>query len=422
MSLRTISAETEAAPRRPSGEPLVVSAPALHGGGVLRRYAIAVLAAAVALGLSLLGLPLIRPTPFLLFFAAIAISAWFGGLGPGLLTGALAAIAVDRYVAPSASGLPSSDPGQFIRLLVFTLIAGIMSAANHSLRLARRRAEEAALAAARAAESEREARRAAEEANQAKSEFLAVMSHELRTPLNAIGGYADLLELGVHGPLNDAQQRALARIRRSQRHLLALINDILNFAKVEAGRLRLDMAAVRVNDLLAGLGDLVAPQLRAKGVAYEYRPCDPAIHVRADRERAEQILLNLLTNALRFTAAGGRVTVECAPEEPADDTVRILVHDTGRGIPPGKLEAIFEPFTQLDRNLSHPAEGMGLGLAISRDLARAMGGDIRVRSEVGVGSTFELVLPRAAEPAAEGDAAAGDDASGATAEGRPPAA
>jgi PAS domain S-box-containing protein len=241
-------------------------------------------------------------------------------------------------------------------------------------------------------ERERAARAEAEQANRAKMDFLATMSHELRTPLNAIAGYVQLLEMGLHGPVTAAQRDALARVQRSQRLLLALINDILNFAKLEAGRVQIDLRDQPVHTLLADLEQLVEPQVSAKQLRYACGGCDAAIRVRTDAEKVHQILLNLLSNAIKFTDPGGTITVACAR---AGDDVAIRVRDTGRGIPPDKLEHIFEPFVQLGRSLTAAHEGAGLGLAISRDLARLLGGDITAESAVGAGSTFTLTLPRA---------------------------
>jgi PAS domain S-box-containing protein len=247
-----------------------------------------------------------------------------------------------------------------------------------------------ALAAAQAAQAE------AEVANAAKTQFLATMSHELRTPLNAIGGYADLLDLGLHGPVTDAQREALGRIRRSGQHLLSLINDILNHARLEAGQVEFHIGAVDVAAECARLEELIAPQVRARGLAW--RPHVPAcgLAVLADAEKVRQVLLNLATNAIKFTEAPGSITLDvvATPE-------RVLVHvrDTGRGIPADRLQRIFEPFVQVDRHLTPQSQqGVGLGLAISRDLARRMGGDLWAESVQGMGSVFTLALPRADVP------------------------
>jgi signal transduction histidine kinase len=236
------------------------------------------------------------------------------------------------------------------------------------------------------------ARAAAEAANAAKAQFLTVMSHELRTPLNAIGGYAELLEMGVHGPVTAQQAEDLRRIQKNQRHLLGLINDILNYARLEAGRVELDLADVRVDEFLTGVDALVAPQLRAKGLAFDVRARNPDLVLHTDPEKLRQVVLNLLSNAAKFTPAGGRVTLE---SEALTDVVAIRVRDTGRGIPADQLERIFEPFVQVDRSLTREHDGTGLGLAISRDLARGMGGDLTAESAAGTGSVFTLTLPRA---------------------------
>jgi signal transduction histidine kinase len=243
----------------------------------------------------------------------------------------------------------------------------------------------------RAARAEAEqARRVAEEANRVKSEFLAVMSHELRTPLNAIAGYAELLELGVHGPLSEQQRDALGRIQRSQQHLLGLINEVLSYARVESGGARYVLEPVPLDEAIRSADALVLPQIRARELEYECTGCTEDLVAWADREKVLQILINLLVNAAKFTDKGGRVAVEC---EQSGQSVIVRVRDTGVGIPPERLDAIFEPFFQVDSKLTRTHDGVGLGLAIGRNLARGMGGDLTADSRPGLGSTFTLVLP-----------------------------
>jgi signal transduction histidine kinase len=242
-----------------------------------------------------------------------------------------------------------------------------------------------------AADAAAGARAVAEDANAAKANFLAAVSHELRTPLNAIAGYVDLLEMGLRGPLTTEQQTDIARIRRSQQYLLGLIEQILVFAQLEARRVAINLQDVSVDEVMRDAEAMVEPQIRARGIDYSYAGCHPGLVIRADREKTQQIVLNLLTNAAKYTSPGGRLSTSC---EMRNGSVHVRVSDTGAGIPETMLSRIFEPFVQLDRSLNRPREGVGLGLTISRDLARAMGGDLFAESTVGVGSTFTLVLPR----------------------------
>ena len=235
----------------------------------------------------------------------------------------------------------------------------------------------------------------AEEANRAKSAFLAAMSHELRTPLNAIGGYVQLLEMGIHGPVTAAQSEALGKVARSQRHLLRLINEVLNLARIEAGSVTYDVRRVSLREIVDAVLPMVEPQMAERGLSLEVHvPMD--LSAQADRDKAEQVLLNLLGNAVKFTARGGRVRIVASLDGKGTtgraSRVRVRVEDTGIGIPPDKLQQVFEPFVQVSADPTRRAEGTGLGLAISRDLARGMGGELTATSVVGEGSVFTLEL------------------------------
>jgi signal transduction histidine kinase len=231
---------------------------------------------------------------------------------------------------------------------------------------------------------------AADAANRAKAEFLAVMSHELRTPLNSIGGYVDLLEMELRGPLTDAQKADLQRIKRSQQHLLGIINDILNFTRLEATEVQYDIIDVPVRALLSDLEAMVDSLAQAKSITYKCNAPPGSIFAKTDPDKMRQILVNLISNAVKFTPEGGRIDLNYRLDQ---RSITIDVRDTGVGIPADKQEVIFEPFVQLDRGLTRTNEGTGLGLAISRGLARGMGADILLRSKVGHGSVFSLVLP-----------------------------
>jgi PAS domain S-box-containing protein len=259
---------------------------------------------------------------------------------------------------------------------------------------AERARKEAQALAASVEEANQELARAAaaaEAANKAKSEFLRVMSHELRTPLNAIAGYAELLEAGVHGPVTDSQQKALSRIRASQHHLLGIVDGVLTFQRIEAGRLEFTFEEVTTSDALAGLDELVAAAALAGDVALDIRTSECSTRVRVDREKVRQVVLNLLDNAVKFTPRGGRVRVWC---EELPDAAVIHVQDTGVGIAGDRLDSIFRPFVQVDMGLTRQHGGTGLGLAIGRRFAEGMGGALSVSSEPGRGSTFRLRLPR----------------------------
>ena len=238
------------------------------------------------------------------------------------------------------------------------------------------------------------ARAEAAAANPAKDEFLARVSQELRSPLSGIASNAQMMAMGLCGPVSEQQARALDRIRICQDHLLGLITHLLDFKTIAAGRLHYAIATVPVGEALREAAALVESQMREREIAFEPDVPRREIGVRADPDRLRQVLVNLLVNAAKFTPAGGTVAVACHSER-GEGTARIHVRDTGIGIAADKLEAVFEPFVQLRQDRGSTPPGTGLGLAISRDLARGMGGELTVESEPGVGSTFTLTLPTA---------------------------
>jgi len=319
-------------------------------------------------------------------------------IGPELLRAAVESEeelrAIEELGLYSAMIVPMIARGRTLGVITFASAESRREFNSDDLWLAQRLAGRAAFAVdnARLFDEAQKAQQAAEHANRAKMDFLAAMSHEFRTPLNAIAGYAQLLELGVHGELTGDQREFLERLQRSQRHLLGLVEEVLSFARIEAGTVRYDVSDVTIDELVAHAAEMTLPQMRGKGLRFDLRSGNGDLRVRADGERVEQILVNLLSNAVKFTDEGGSITLDYGAD---GDEIVVSVADTGIGIPGDQLEAVFEPFAQLPHAGSKRSSGVGLGLAISRDLARAMGGDITLASTVGAGSTFTLRLPGA---------------------------
>lgn len=226
-------------------------------------------------------------------------------------------------------------------------------------------------------------------ADRAKSNFLAVMSHEFRTPLSAILGYADILTAEVHGDLNPKQRGHLERVKASVRHLSHLVDEILSFASMEAGRERVRPESAELVSLVADVVGIMEPIAEAAGLELGVELPTSSIEVRIDAQKLRQILINLLSNAIKYTPEGMVRLVLTADRE------RVLCHvvDTGPGIAPDHRESVFEPFWQVDRGDGRRITGTGLGLAVARRLARLMGGDVTLQSDLGAGSTFTLVLP-----------------------------
>jgi signal transduction histidine kinase len=382
-----------------------------------------------ALAATIVLAPYIQRANFVVFWLAVLFAAWYAGLAAAIGCALASVLAVSHYFARPLAQRGGIDFDDLLTFVIFVAAAGLVSAlADRLVRInaalqaeaetrsdlavaahrARARAEEAMEMATRAAAEADAARADAEAADRAKLQFLATMSHELRTPLNAIQGHLQLLELELHGPVTDAQREAFARIDRAQRHLLGLINDVLNYARLGSGRVEYDIKPVLVRDVVADVLPMVEPQLAAKGLAVEVlipQPGEaglsthPPVPVWADPEKLGQIFLNLLSNAIKFTPTGGRITVEFITRRDGSgprDVAFFRVADTGIGIPADKLEVIFEPFVQVRSDYTRESGGTGLGLAISRDLARAMGGDLRVRSTKGEGSAFTVSLRRVA--------------------------
>lgn len=233
--------------------------------------------------------------------------------------------------------------------------------------------------------------------DRSKAAFLAAMSHDLRTPLNAIGGYVQLLKMGLRGPVTPEQALDLERIEKSQQHLFSLVSEVLDFATIGAGRVVFRLDNVVVDEALRNAESMVMPQIRQKGIHFEHSSPDSPITCFTDGEKLQQILVNLLSNAMKFTSEGGSIgtALRLVEDSPSQDgrVVEIDVSDTGLGIPEDQIDSVFLPFVQINRSLNHPHEGIGLGLAISRQLARGLGGDLMVRSEPDKGSTFTLSLP-----------------------------
>jgi len=293
----------------------------------------------------------------------------------------------------AVAAFPIENNGRVVGgLLVRFTRPRVLSASDSAFMAAMSRIAGEALERARLFEAERAARNAAESANRAKAAFLASMSHELRTPLQAALGFAQLIRSGLYGPITPDQAEILGRVERSQTHLTRLIDDILDFARLEAGRIRMNVEEVSVGEVIMQLAPLIEAQAAKKGIDLQLAQPDSPLIVTADRHRLQQILVNLVGNAIKFTPASRTIRVTAATD---GEMANIRVSDNGLGIPADRLQAIFEPFVQVNDGHTRPHAGVGLGLAISRDLARAMGGDLTVESELGAGSTFYVTLPLA---------------------------
>lgn len=360
------------------------------------------------------GMAPITVLGFLLLSSALLLGGAEGG-GARMLGDRRASSLVTRRLLPACLILPvlfgaiwlearradavSREMGVSLFVVAIVVVfIGVLVWTARAIRKSEATREEALASAELASHNAIEAREIAETANRAKSEFLAVMSHELRTPLNAIRGYADLLDLEIDGPLTDLQRDRLARIQKSERHLLTLIDDLLTYTQMEGGRMKYELRDVSPRLVVDEAMQLTEARAKAKGiaVALNFERVGSGA-VRADPERLLQIVVNLVANAIKFSDAGGTVSIICSETSGRDASgaMAIEVRDSGRGIPDDKLRDIFEPFFQVDKGLTRNSEGVGLGLAICRTLARAMDGEITVSSEPGKGSSFVVHVPLA---------------------------
>jgi signal transduction histidine kinase len=383
--------------------------PGLVSRSAIKRWLVAFAVLLAALGVSLLVRDFITRSVFVFFFFGLALTAWYSGLVPCLVYTALALIATNYYLIEPYGGfmldtsalvtfVALSSTAVFISWLTNSLAATRAALAMHSEQLEEQARDlEAQMEESQMLTEELEATNSdlgeavvrAEAGSRAKTDFLAVMSHELRTPLNAIVGYADLLQTEVSGPLTETQRTQLSRIRSSSFHLLDLIQDVLSFSRIEAGREDLRIADVDVQKLARDVQAYVEHECARKGLQQELHLPEDRIVMVTDPAKLRQILLNLLNNACKFTDNGHiRLRVNRAGED-----VIFKVDDSGPGIAEENFELIFEPFMQVDQSKTRMKGGAGLGLPVSRRLAHLLGGDLRVESTLGEGSTFTLRLP-----------------------------
>ena len=385
-----------------------VPLPIRHRGRV-QRWLGAVLFASVAFAISLALREFLGQTIFVFFFGAVALTAWYSGFVPSLIVLAFGLVSANLYLT-EPFGTLRLDLVTVVSMTFLMLIGLLIAWLTDSLtttRSALADRTEQLQAQARELEAQYEESQMlteelessnvelaetverAELASRAKNDFLAVMSHELRTPLNAIVGYSDLLQTGVSGPLTETQRTHLSRIRSSSFHLLDLIQDVLSFSRIEAGREQLRLGDVELQQMARDAFNYIEQQCSQKGLNPELKMPEDRVVMVTDPAKVRQILLNLLNNACKFTDEG---TVSLRIDNTFDD-VFFHVSDTGPGIAAEHLELIFEPFTQVDQSTTRVKGGAGLGLPVSRRLAHLLGGELTVQSTLGKGSTFTLRLP-----------------------------
>jgi signal transduction histidine kinase len=357
---------------------------------MLRRYGFAGLSVVTALLLSLLLQPLTRETNFLLFVAAVMISAWYGGLVAGLLATLLAVLVSSYFLLPPLYALNLADPDDVAHLALFMLVAILISSLHHKVRTAQQRAEELARDREELLSREQQARLAAEAAARSRDEFIAMVSHELRTPITAILGWAEMLKRFGDRDTSSAAQ-ILEAIERNAKRQALLINDLLDSSRIMAGKLHLDLRPVDLSTVIYAALEIARPAADAKQIQVQVMIAPDQGLVSGDSSRLEQVMWNLLTNAIKFTPCGGRVEIHL---NRSDSYLEIAVCDTGKGIPAEFLPFVFERFSQFGDTDARRQGGLGLGLAIARHVVELHGGTIEAESPgEGRGSTFKVRLP-----------------------------
>jgi signal transduction histidine kinase/ActR/RegA family two-component response regulator len=358
-------------------------------------YGLAVVSVGAAHVLTVLLYPLIQPSVAPLFFAAVVVTCWYGGLGPGLLATAAASMLTEAFFYAPFYWV---DVGTVVRVSTFAVVAVLVASLNARAQAEHRRAAGLAASRERLLVQEQAARAEAERANRAKDEFLATLSHELRTPLNAMLGWLWWLR---RGDLDEERgQRALETIERNTRALAQLIEDLLDVSRIITGKLRLEVRAADLVAIITAAVEAVRPAAQAKGIQLDVGlPGSPA-DVSGDPDRLQQVMWNLLSNAIKFTPEQGRVTVRLTP---GARHAEIVVADTGRGIAPELLPYVFDRFRQADASHRSAQGGLGLGLSIVRHLVELHGGTVTAASPgEGQGARFTIRLPVLGEPAAPG--------------------
>jgi signal transduction histidine kinase len=375
----------------------------IHGARVA-RYAVALISTGCAAGAgAVLHATLGYRFPLIAFYPAIMVTAWFGGLWPSLTATMVSALIVDRLWLAPLRAAELSVPGDLIALGLFVGIGMVISSFSESMhrstareRAAREQAEqhERALQDSErqlrdALGREQAARAEAVIANRTKDRFLAIVSHELRTPLNAVLGWAEILRR--QGPDPRLRDRAVEAIAVNAKRQVQLVDDLLDVIGMMSGKLQLQPAVVNINDVVRAVIELMQPAADSKRIELAFHDLLPRATVHGDSMRLQQILWNLISNAIKFTPDHGLVQIHTR-ELP--NAIEIRVVDTGRGIPSEHLQAIFEPFHQVDGSITRDQSGLGLGLPIVKHLAEAHGGHVRAESAgPGKGSIFTLTLP-----------------------------